>query len=252
MAQLKPRDFVVNCNQNLRACVYTVIPISQRRLLDAPYHFHRLKESYSLLSDCEAKSLSAKVDEVVLHSIISSLVNFSSDINNAVMTVCLGNDNKHDIVASSLCTALPPYTHQDGGVTVDMHLYSRITDPLVKAASWPEERVPIEKLKCKQAVESIICKKSKEGGVFQATEGLVSNFFVVSSSDTLITAPKGEVLEGSMQRLVLATAETLGIAIERRFPELPSSSMDVPAERMLKGAFLTSKHTFYIPIEWPS
>lgn len=133
---------------------------------------------------------------------------------------------------------------------VDIKEYTR-RNPKMKASSWPLERVPLE-IRGTPAIETIMYRKSKrldtvlgsndsstdkssiDRSEIYFTEGLTSNFFVCQN-DHLITAPEEVTLTGSMARLVAATAESLGIKIERKMPEF---SFSEPSS--WNGAFITS------------
>lgn len=136
---------------------------------------------------------------------------------------------------------------------VDVKEYTRM-NPRIKASSWPLERLPLE-TENTPASETIMYRCfdrsdiNLESNDFSATntnegliikdrlflsEGLTSNFFVCEN-DCLVTASEEVALSGSMSRLVVATAESLGIKIERKMPEL---SFSQPSN--WDGVFLTS------------
>lgn len=150
-------------NAELRNCVYTVIPVIDRQLLDLPYHIHRLKKSLSLSSDYEYNHGNA--DNLIAQSCLRSID--STHTKDGLLTICIGLKDIRDtdcsiksasLIADSLLYEMPStfLFSKQNDLIVDLQEYKRETDPRIKGASWPEERRKLEISRHHGATETII------------------------------------------------------------------------------------------------
>ena len=185
-ATMKPRQFVLSRDSGLRNCAYTVIPVRDNRLLDLPYHVHRIQESFALLSlsgpvqtNSNPSLISARSSsqssspstltprnargledcgELIAASCIKSIL--SSDFKDGLLTVCIGSgkEDTSSFESDVLYYEMPPdfLTASKMDVVVDLQRYSRMTDPRIKASSWPAERQKLETARHPTATETII------------------------------------------------------------------------------------------------
>ena len=175
---MKPREFVVRSNAELRNCVYTVIPVIDRRLLDLPYHIHRLKQSFSLLldSDDSLHTLSLEkifsvdnarysADDLITRSCLRS--SKSTSAKDGLLTICIGlkdtqsdsdSPDKTSLEVNSFLYEMPNtfLSISPENLTVDLQEYRRVTDPRIKDAGWPKERSKLENSRYHGASETII------------------------------------------------------------------------------------------------
>ena len=184
-ATMKPRQFVVSRDSGLRNCAYTVIPVRDNRLLDLPYHVHRIQESFALLSltgpvqtnnnpsliSARSSSQSSSPSsprrnakglydcgEHIAASCMKSIL--ASDFKDGLLTVCIGSGKEDtsgfesDVLYYEMPSDFLSASKMD--VVVDLQRYSRITDPRIKASSWPAERQKLETARHPTATETII------------------------------------------------------------------------------------------------
>ena len=175
---MKPREFVIRSNAELRNCVYTVIPVIDRRLLDLPYHIHRLKQSFSLLLDSDdsldalnlEKILSVddarySADDLITRSCLRS--SKSTSAKDGLLTICIGlkgtqsdsdSPDKTSLEVNSFLYEMPStfLSISPENLTVDLQEYRRVTDPRIKGAGWPDERSKLENSRYHGASETII------------------------------------------------------------------------------------------------
>ena len=84
--------------------------------------------------------------------------------------------------------------------------------------------------------------RDEEGRLY---EGLSSNFYVVTADpehgDTVVTAPEGAVLRGTIQATVLRLCMQAGLRTAFDFPRLAEAAT-------WRGAFLTSTSRLVLPV----
>ena len=187
---MKPREFVVRNNADLRNCVYTVIPVIDRKLLDLPYHIHRLKQSFSLLLDSEHNlnsnfdSLHAltvekivaiddayfSADDLIARSCLES--SKSTSAKDGLLTICVGlkdiqrstdSIDQTSLEVNSFLYEMPSnfLSISPEKLTVDLQEYRRATDPRIKGAGWPHERSKLEISRHHEATETIIFSQTE-------------------------------------------------------------------------------------------
>jgi hypothetical protein len=100
---MKPRDFVINSNNRLHSCSYTVIPVINNQILDLPYHIKRLKQGLELgsredLGEGSGSVLGERLD-LLDNQIDRSREEIASacwkslkydNVSNGLLTVCVG------------------------------------------------------------------------------------------------------------------------------------------------------------------
>jgi branched-subunit amino acid aminotransferase/4-amino-4-deoxychorismate lyase len=239
---MKPREFVVRNDLNLRNCVYTVAPVMNGRIMDLPYHMKRLEYNQRLKCDMASLLLPPLVYGLILKAILS-VFRSSSGTRDGLLTICLGQNNENlEWEADALLFPQSSdflFHSANQKLVVDVQNYQRIGDPRIKACSWPQERKPLEAQRLSQAAETILCKQHQDKrNLLELTEGLTSNLFVVENG-ALVTAPDDQALPGSMARLVVSYANQLNAPIERRCPTL--NTVDSGPHSSWSAAFLTSK-----------
>lgn len=181
---MKPRDFVINKNIQYRNCVYTVIPVLDNQLLDLPYHTHRLKQSLSLynVNDNTKKELISYNNDFIADSCLKSFYNNNTDKNNnntdnndlnGLLTICIGlkpdssfsnyeyieSDSFFYPMNSDFLLNSNEKIHEKS-VIVDLQLYDRKPNPLIKASNWPVERKDLECSRIKSASETLIYRQN--------------------------------------------------------------------------------------------
>ena len=263
MVTQTPRSFVTHQHRLLHSGVYTVVPVVGYRLLDLPFHVHRLHESFAVLEAQQGRC----GDGVDLASVTSDFVAMLGGLAeerardgargaDALLTVCYGrpvdpdNDSAAPMRSFWYATMGSPFTSVGDGLTVDLQPYERRTDPRVKPCSWPAERAPLEAMRTRHGgAETLIFKADNGGKRALVTEGLTSNLFVLDAGGGLVTAPEGAALSGSMARCVIATAHALGIPVERRCPDVVVTGDNPSALRVpWRAAFATSATKALVPV----
>ena len=110
-------------------------------------------------------------------------------------------------------------------------------NPTIKYTRWALERRGLEQGKRPECNEVILADEQKN-----LYEGLSSNFAIVLNDYTIVTAPEGMVLKGTMMNVVIDIAHRLGIRIR----------YDLPTINMLfgecKAAFITSTSRLLLPL----
>ena len=261
--RMNPRSFVIQRNLELQNCVYTVIPVMNHQLLNLPYHVRRLYDSSQLLNpplsaaleSCSSGTNSKRMSSIqlLLSRELSSLPQNFNDGGDGLLTLCWGHsrgptstyETSSNGVLDTFVYPQPPGAFSSAvgkGVVVDLQRYRRQTDPRIKAASWPSERVHLEGNRPKHATETLIY--DDDDSDCKVTEGLTSNLFVVED-DCLVTAPEGAALSGSMAHIVLGVAKSMGIRVDRRCPTFPGMT---PTTIPWTTAFLTSATKPMVPI----
>jgi branched-subunit amino acid aminotransferase/4-amino-4-deoxychorismate lyase len=99
-------------------------------------------------------------------------------------------------------------------VQVEVQILSR-NAPQIKSTSWVANRQSAESRKHCESNEVLLMG---EDGLI--TEGLSSNFAVVTIDGVILTAPKTMVLSGTMMRLVRAASIELNIPIREECPSI--------------------------------
>lgn len=90
VSAISPRDFVVSFAERHAPSygVYTVIPISNGRALDLPFHFKRLETSLNSMHDCNVslwKEISA-VEKLVKH--LNGAIRSKENMRWGYLTLC--------------------------------------------------------------------------------------------------------------------------------------------------------------------
>ena len=264
-----PRSFVAQQHQLMHSAVYTVVPVVGHRLLDLPFHVHRLHESFSLLESQHGRH--GGVDAASVRSDFLAMLGGLAEEHardgalapDALLTVCYGRPVVDGDAAATMgrlwyATAGSLFASVGNSgpsaLNVDLQPYERQTDPRVKPCSWPAERAPLEETRSRHggaaAAETLIYTVA-DGERARVTEGLTSNLFVLDAGGGLVTPPEGAALSGSMARCVVATALTLGVPVERRCPEVEvaGGASLPPALRVpWRAAFVTSATKALVPI----
>ncbi|KAF9574320.1 Sulfhydryl oxidase 1 [Mortierella alpina] len=100
----------------------------------------------------------------------------------------------------------------------------------------------------RSSILASMSKESNEALLVDSTtqdvyEGLSSNFFVLHRKrQSIITAPQGSVLEGTIMRSVISVCKEKSIPVEYSFPNLKNIDE-------WEGAFLSSMSRLVLPIE---
>lgn len=227
---ISPKDFVISYNQlyGVYKPVYTVIPFiskpsssssildNEYKLLDYNYHSIRLKQI--LLNDND-NDFNKKVLEVCKNEIMSKIDNNNSNDNSyGLMTICCHNDNNNIYCKSLLSLSLGynfnniDYCNNNNDYIADMFLHKR-NNPMIKACSWPEERLYIEKQKNISSIETLLYYNTRDNDCF-ITEGLTTNVYCFDHKDMkLYTAPKSLVLSGSMGYIVESVCNSMNVEV---------------------------------------
>jgi hypothetical protein len=251
---MRPRDFVLKNNCELKGCAYTVLPmISNGMMLDLPFHISRLKYSHeALIGNLSGSKWSTDIVLDACARCLGEFCNKDETGSPGVLTVCVGRSDSgiaRIFTADAMYTPMPTLFQSIDGLVVDTHVYTRQTHTSIKAGSWPLERESLVRKKNVGTSETLLCRnidtsqQSKYNiGAKCITEGFISNFFAIDEEGAIITAPDEYALSGSMQRIVLAVASELGIPVKRALPMLPYSADGTFKSRSpWKTAFLTSE-----------
>jgi branched-subunit amino acid aminotransferase/4-amino-4-deoxychorismate lyase len=85
-------------------------------------------------------------------------------------------------------------------------------NPILKACSWPEERIYIEKQKDNKSIETILYHEHNNDYIL--TEGLTSNLYCLDNKGKkLYTASSNLALPGSMGYIVESVCRSMGVDV---------------------------------------
>lgn len=227
-----PRDFVISYNQlyGLYNPVYTVIPMitsppppsssmlyNEYKLLNYEYHSKRLKQIISEVDE--------EFDSIILKECkneIITKINESERKNNkygyGLITICCHSDEYDNINCKSLYSPSLGYNYYNDNADdrsytyiADMFMHIR-KNPILKACSWPEERIYVEKQKDAKSIETILYHEHNDDYIL--TEGLTSNLYCLDNKgENLYTASSNLALPGSMGYIVESVCRSTGINV---------------------------------------
>jgi len=93
-------------------------------------------------------------------------------------------------------------------------------NPAAKDTAWIIDRKPLEHLKKTLEAEELILVDSYQG--VELLEGLVTNLFVVTKDNTVLTAPADKVLPGTMRQLAIDACQNAGLIVKEEAPRWAS------------------------------
>uniref|UniRef100_A0A7S1SKA1 Uncharacterized protein n=1 Tax=Tetraselmis chuii TaxID=63592 RepID=A0A7S1SKA1_9CHLO len=218
--------------------IYTAAVFDRRHgLVDWDLHLKRLDRSMHHLGAPESAedyttASPSKVALAVCRSTSTALRDFiknntERDWDRAMVTVVvterepsmIGVAPQYRVIV--LAYPLPVQMPDQPAVAVGVHGRPR-RNPSVKDASWARERQPIEQYKTSEMAEVLLSTETGE-----VTEGLVTNFFIVTVSaereSAVQTATVDYVLPGILRSRVLQACEALGIPVVYKSPDLKQS-----------------------------
>lgn len=262
--------------KNNREGAYTVLrcdlPVkSSVRIWGRDFHFHRLCESYSLLTR-------TTLDQVVLNTAIShsqQIIQYLlSDAQQSLMVSPQPRRRDDDVTYTIMLTLLWEESDDDENITIKGHAFSNDIPsnaleydpspisaaiaysskmhshlpkrfeniPQAKLTSWCRRRRPLEVAFQVNGIEEVLLVRQCPGtkGDVEFLEGLTSNLFVIYRNGTLHT-PNANILGGYARHLVLEAARRLGWNVE--CGPLYLSEMDSWAE-----VFCSSSIRLVIPV----
>lgn len=171
---------------------------------------------------------------------------------------CAGVDGKISDTAwlHVWCTwAQASVAPKEDGIVVEARGKKR-TDAFLKNTGWVRERADLENARSSDVLETILLGDAFErdgdapeevsgsdalGGGKVLLEGLVSNFFVVTTSGELWTAGGDAILTGSVRGKVLEAARKLGVPVRQLAPR-------VGEKHAFDGAFVTNAIRMLTPV----
>jgi len=112
-------------------------------------------------------------------------------------------------------TFVQPLPYVEPMVAVEAHQAER-SNPTIKDVQWVTDRQYLEEMQRKAQVNEVIMF-DRDGRV---TEGLQTNFFVVTGDGTVLTAPEERVLPGTVRKVVLEVAGESGIPVRFECPNI--------------------------------
>ncbi|GMI36550.1 hypothetical protein TrCOL_g1967 [Triparma columacea] len=207
--------------------VYTAMEVRDGKIVGRSFHMERILEGVTKVNVPPSPSL-----PTLLTSLFSTCESFicassSSPAASGMITVCLTpplSFGCHIMLSS------PP---TDSEIVVNVVLGNeagRLGEHVgVKRCSWAIDRRPLEGMKIKvdpgdgvgsEVVMTMptVDESSGEQREYHALEGLVSNFFVITPSGDLLTAPSSSVLQGYKRSVFLAAASDLNIPVRFAVP----------------------------------
>jgi len=124
----------------------------------------------------------------------------------------------------------------------------------VKDSAWVRKRKHMKERTHQPHINEVLLLHEDQDGSLSGTisEGLSSNFFAVSADGTsIITAPEGTVLNGTVRAMVLRACEELNIPVIQECPRVPPPVSDDKKESSLSwsGAFVTSTTRMVLDID---
>jgi len=151
------------------------------------------------------------------------------------------------VVIATMAEALP-VVH--GPVGVEIWAAARET-PGVKDSAWVRKRKHMKERTHQPHInEVLLLHEDKEGSLSGTiSEGLSSNFFAVSADGkSVITAPEGTVLNGTVRAMVLRACEELHIPVIQECPHVPEPTEGTQSS-LWSGAFITSTTRMVLDID---
>jgi branched-chain amino acid aminotransferase len=209
--------------------IYEVIRVQSGVPLFLERHMERLENSARLM-DCSIKTISDKIQRSVIELVKS---NNSPDKNVKIIVYNLENTIP-DYMAYFVQSSYPTSEEYKNGVLGILFKEERDNPNAKVVNSSFKERVATA-LSDAKAYEALLVNKNNE-----ITEGSRSNIFFVNK-DTVLTAPKGNVLIGITRVYVFELCKNLGIGII----EMPIS---VSMLKEMEGAFMTGTSPKILPI----
>ena len=149
------------------------------------------------------------------------------------------------VVLATMAEALP-VVH--GPVGVEIWAAARET-PGVKDSAWVRKRKHMKERTHQPHINEVLLLHEDSDGSLTGTisEGLSSNFFAVSADGkSIITAPEGTVLNGTVRAMVLRACEELNIPVIQECPRVPSTE---DKQSTWSGAFITSTTRMVLDID---
>lgn len=130
--------------------------------------------------------------------------------------------------------SMPTTQTQIPSIRVEVRGSAR-TQPIVKNTRWVTQREPLEKTRGPDFTETIL---HDQGALL---EGLISNFFVVTDTYTVITAPDNVIYPGTMRSFVIQACQRLDIPVVLASPEAKNWTT-------FRAAFITNAAQMLTPI----
>ena len=166
---MNPRTFVISNNIKFSHCVYTVIPVIDRQLLDLPYHLRRLRQSF-FAADPGSNSLDPLIfNDFIAEACLKSIT--SNPSTDGLLTICVGSKSdvddeiRHRHGRARCCADSYLHTMQNSflfesksDLKVDLQEDVRERDLTIKSASWPTERTRMESRRPLGVAETIMYK----------------------------------------------------------------------------------------------
>ncbi|KAG0325763.1 hypothetical protein BGZ99_000208 [Dissophora globulifera] len=108
-----------------------------------------------------------------------------------------------------------------------------------KDSQWVRDRKEIEVLMAEDSNEALLVDENTQ----DVYEGVSSNFFALDRKrGTLLTAPIGSVLQGTIQKVIINVCQAQNIPVEYTFPNLNHI-------QSWEGAFISSTSRLVLPID---
>eukprot|EP00158_Paraphelidium_tribonemae_P003109 Partr_v1_DN25891_c2_g1_i1_m3003 putative Aminotransferase class IV len=240
---LSPRDFLLEYPSGAYTTMRTV---GQTSVLNLSMHVDRIVHGCSMLhllpphhsDSTSTESVKVELALAVRHLISSTIEHYISASRDRVVdelkvtVLYYVRDDQAFLVAH--CDALAPALP---GRVVDVEVQgSPRNDSSAKDSQWVRDREVLKKQF--ETTHEILLHVN--GDIY---EGMTSNFFALSKSGTIYTAPLDKVLPGTMQELVIAACrDTLNIPLIFQFPNINQAATE------WAGAFLTSTSRMVLPI----
>ena len=220
--------------------VYTSISVTNRGIMDLPFHMNRLFQSCVYL-DYFSATESSKIQFIqhVLQSIDQAI--FGKPVSNGLLIICCGKTLESSIDVSVLFHPTHSFSSHimDANYTVNFFPIQR-APAQIKYTKWVLERQPLIDQRDSDVQETLIYYRG-EDNVEYLTEGLTTTFYILMEDNTIVMPPTEKILYGSVQRWAQIIAPSLSVNL--LIKPIPISSFSE-----WKGAFVTSSGRIMQPI----
>lgn len=195
----------------------------------------RLLHSGSLLYSVACLPNASPIRNVLIRAvcILAKAVPCDS-INESELRLVVILDDVALYIHADRVRSMPTIRNQIPTIRVEVRGSARI-QPIVKNTRWVTQREPLEKTRDPDFTETILHDRGA------LLEGLISNFFVVTDTQTVITAPDNVIYPGTMRSFVIQACQRLGTPVVLASPEAKNWAT-------FRAAFITNAAKILTPV----
>lgn len=196
---------------------YTVCRTTKKlRIVDYGNHLNRLSALPEVSNVVNFESHLDRYASKILYHFNDHYLSIGDEAAETRLTICVSKKSNEEYIDDFgidlllFGEKLPPIPQPP---IIAVSVLGHRDSPELKSSNWVQERKKYElKLENDEKAEDYVLVNEK--GYF--SEGLSSNFAILDQEGTIITAPKGTVLEGTTLHIILAACEAQGIKVDRR------------------------------------